>query len=378
MSKDKTVTTAKQELVLAPENVVQLKLDDIHADYAWNVRSKAEVERESSDGVRDGKNEEGFGLHDFAKTFNLGGQDTPVTVAEVKGGKTLGGVKTSKKYELIAGFRRYTAISMLNSPEQVEKRKADPTLGPVKAVHNVADGHIKAVIRQFANATEARKLNARENTLRQNLTTPDLVRLVKELVGDPKEGFMTQTAASESLGITQGYVAKLSKIARLPDVILSHWRERTPIPGVEAKDSWKQLTNSDMLDLAGTVDTAPPAEVVARYVRMLNGEKEKGEGGDTKTAEQKINEKLDDLGYLLGALYAKGIIAKGTMAFGEVLGPTKAGYLLNAGAKDPNPEKREELVDVILTGWERGAKKFARKARKASEELQSEPDDMRE
>lgn len=364
------MTTAAAKTVETPnvpENIIQVPLKDIHADYAWNVRSQAEVYRDTSDGVRDGKNDEGFGLREFAKTFNLGGQDTPVILAEVKSGKTLAGVKTDKKFELIAGFRRFTAISLLNSTEEVDKRKAGPTetnpnVGPVKSVANVADGHIKAIVKSFPNALAARQLNARENTLRSNLGTADLVRLVKEYVQVHEQ---TQPATAETLGITQGYVAKLNKIGKLPDVILAHWRERTPIPGVDTKADWKQLTNADMLDLAEVVGKEPQPELVKRYVALLEGGKPAT--GDGKTTEQKVEEKLDDMGFLLGALFAKGIIAKGTMAFGEVIGPQKAGYLLNGGAKDPTPAKRDELVETILEAWERGAKKFARKSRKAEE-----------
>jgi hypothetical protein len=152
-----TEKTTNSDTVQPNERILFIPLSDILTDYTWNVRSKADIERESADGVRDGSREAGFGFHDFTKSFNEGGQDTPVILAEVVNGKTLRGQKTDKKYELIAGFRRFTAVDFLNQTENAAKRKAndEKAVGSnAQAVANVPDGHIKAVVRKFKDARE--------------------------------------------------------------------------------------------------------------------------------------------------------------------------------------------------------------------------------
>lgn len=362
-TKEKKTMQQKTNDTNVNETILNVPLSAIFADYEWNVRSRAEVEKDTADAVKDGKADAGFGLKAFADTFHRGGQDTPVVLAEVKGGKTLTGKKTDKRYELVAGFRRFTAVSLLNSADEVAKRKEAGDTSP--AVANVPDGCLRGVVRVFANAFEARSLNARENTLRSNLNQADLVRLVREFVLTHNQ---TQVATSEALGITQGYVAKLAKIATLPDAVLNHWREGQAIPGHETlPTTWKQLTNADMLDLAGAAKDMAPQEVVAKYVELLGGEKPEADH-ETKgaAAEQKIREKLDDIGSFLGQLAAAGVIERGTMAFESVLGPSKAGYLLNSGPKDPDREKRQALADVVRVAWEREVKKAKKSKEKSS------------
>src|SRR6185369_17815201 len=88
------------------------------------------------------------------------------------------------------------------------------------------NGTLRAVVRTFADERAARVLNIRENTARNNLKTPDLVFQVRDLA---KEG-MSQVAIAEAIGVTQGFVSKLLKVATLPKPVLAHWRDGNNAP----------------------------------------------------------------------------------------------------------------------------------------------------
>lgn len=343
----------------AGENVIFALLNDIHVDYAANVRSRGDIERESADGVRDGNREAAFGYHDFTRTFNEGGQDTPVVLAEVQNGKTLlGNAKTDKKYELIAGFRRFTAITLLNSAEETAKRKAkdEKAIGSQeKAVANVPDGHIKAEVRKFKDAREARRLNARENTLRSNLQAPDLVRLCLEYANAYKS---TQQETSADLGIAQSYVSKLLKVGGLPAPVIAHWRDGADLPGGNPPGAWRQLPINDMLELAEFAKGQPVPEVIDRYKRLLSPSDGETDGTESKT--NKVNEELNRIGYLCGALVAEGILENGSLSWGSVMGPGKSGFLLNTGPKALTRETQGQYIDVITAAFERGVKEHTR------------------
>jgi hypothetical protein len=343
-------------------NVAELSimapLSDIHVDYAWNVRSKADIDRETSDAVRDGSRDAGAGFHDFARSFNTGGQDTEVVLSEIRNGKTLRGEKTSKKWELIAGFRRFTAVSLLNSPEETKKRaeKDEKALGPnLQAVANVPDGHIKGNVRFFKDAREARKLNARENTLRSNLQAPDLVRLCLEYANDYK---LNQTETAEELGITQTYISKLLKVGSLPPAVIGHWRDGTDLPGGNPPGGQKQLPINDMIELADFAKGATVADVIDRYKGLLSPSGETDDG--TTPKGQKVQEELARVGYLCGALVAEGILENGSLAWAAVMGPGKSGFLLNTGPKALTREEQGKFIDIIGEAFAKGVKEHTR------------------
>ena len=335
------------------DKILFVPLNDILVDYAWNVRSKADIERESADGVRDGNREAGFGSHDFTKSFNEGGQDTPVILAEIQNGKTIRGQKTDKKYELIAGFRRFTAVETLNRPDETKKRvdKDEKAIGTnVQAVANVPNGSIKAVLRKFANAREARKLNARENTLRSNLQPPDLVRLVLEYSNDYQT---TQTDTGNELGITQAYVSKLAKVGALPAPVISHWRDGTDLPGGNPPGAWRQLPFNTMLELADLAKGETVPDAIDRYKKLLSPSGD-DENPDENKGPNKIELELKKLAFTLGVLVAEGILENGSLAWGAIMGPGKQGYLLNTGPKALDAKQKDVFVDLFSAEYERG------------------------
>ncbi len=334
------------------EKILFVPLNDILVPYAWNVRSKADIDRESADGVRDGSREAGFGSHDFTLSFNEGGQDTPVILRATNGKSLVTGQKTDKKYEVIAGFRRITSVLALNAPEAAALRKSgdEKAIGKnVQAVANVPDGHIKAVVREFATIREARKLNARENTLRSNLQAPDLVRLCLEYTNDYKS---TQVETSADLGIAQSYVSKLLKVGSLPAPVIAHWRDGVDLPGGNPAGAWRQLPINDMLELADFAKGQTVPDIIDRYKGMLAPSGAADPADPTKG--NKVEAELKATAFLLGQLVAEGIIEGGTLAWGAVMGPGKAGYLLNTGPKALDAKAKDTFTDLFTAEYERG------------------------
>ena len=138
----------------------------------------------------------------LVSSIEMRGQDEPVTLRPYKG-----------KLQLIAGFRRYAALRKL--------------------------GHktIKAFIREL-NDNEARALNVRENTARNNLSGPDLAWAIWELYkGYATSGAsVTALALSQEIGRNQAYVNTLLNIMRDVDsAVTDHWRaQKKPLP-------WKKM-----------------------------------------------------------------------------------------------------------------------------------------
>lgn len=324
--------TGNASELLPGEVIRHIPLTDIFVDYAWNARSKADVEGES-DGVQDttGKNHasQGGDIKQFAESI-ADGQDQPVVLRAVTDGKSLAGKKTDKPFELVAGFRRFTAISALNEPAAAEASKK---AGRKTVVANTADGTILAVVRTL-DARAARVLNLRENTARNNLKTPDLVLHVRQL---NKDG-MNQTAIATALAITQGFVSKLLSAGRLPLPILEHWRNgnESPLPGLATDRVWPRVPMADLAVLADLAekDKMNPSEITARYIAMLNPEQPVGGGGGGTSKEDKDAQRIKDFAKTIGALVKGGILAPGSLNWSKVIGPKKANFLVDSGTAD--------------------------------------------
>lgn len=319
--------------ILPGEVIRHIPLADIFCDYGWNARSKADVDGES-DGVQDttGKNHasQGGDIKQFAEGIADQGQDTPIILREVTDGKSLGGKKTDRRYEVVAGFRRFTAITLLNEPASVEAFKK---AGRKTVVPNTADGTILAVVRSL-DARAARVLNLRENTARNNLKTPDLVLHVRQL---NKEG-MNQTAIATALAITQGFVSKLLSAGRLPEKVLLHWRNgnESPLPGLSTDRVWPRVPMADLAVLADLAekDKMSEGEVIARYVAMLNPEQPVGGGGSGPSKEDKDAQRIKDFAKMVGVLVKGGILQPGSLNWSKVIGPKKANFPVDSGTAD--------------------------------------------
>lgn len=149
--------------------------------------------------------------HDFdllVDGIRAKGQDTPVMVRPVKGGK----------YELVAGYRRVAAIAKIAETDGVKA----PT--------------VKAIVRDMSD-DEKYSLNMRENTERDNLRVPDVAFGVGRMIASQKERgtYKSTSDVARELGLSQSYVSKLEKIAgSLDSKLFKAWREeRAPRPYLE-------------------------------------------------------------------------------------------------------------------------------------------------
>jgi hypothetical protein len=315
-----------------------VRLSDIHADYAWNTRAERNVQ--------DMEDLESSGFEGFKNNIRDGGQVTAVILRNT-GGKTLGGAKTDKPFELICGFRRHRAITLLNT-DKAETEKAKKERNGM-AVPNLPNGTILAEVRDVADVTHARILNGVENTARKNLKAPDMVFLVKDL----QKAGMTQQPIADALGITQGWVSRLQTVGKLPLAVLEHWRERKAIPPVttrtgvyELKDKAPsvELTEPEMRKLAHQqeVEEKTPEEMTARYIRKVKPEVQADGPGLPTPVVDKVKENVAEMAAFLGCMVKAGFLQEGSLDWSNVIGPKKKGFPIDCGPDD----SRDRLAEL--------------------------------
>ena len=320
-----------------------VELAKIHVDYAWNGRAARNVQDMAST--------ESSGFDGFITNIRTAGQIEPVILRNT-GGKTLNGQKTEKPFELMVGFRRFRAIELANQENQDKKTAAVP---------NLPNGTILATTREIKDATEARVLNALENTARKNLKAPDLVFIARDLAAKG----MAQVPIADALQITQGWVSKLLKVASLPQAVLDHWRDEKPIPAVQTKDGMfelkagqggkavpgRELTEPEMRALAEL--KGPPEEITARYIKMVAPATEQGEGPGTSTAGEtdKIMVNVQEIAGLMGCMVRARVLDNGSLDWTRVIGPKKKGYPIDCG-KDTSQERLLALGDAASEAFE--------------------------
>jgi len=341
------------------EQALHVPLDDIYVDYGWNTRSERRLQ--------DMADTESAGFEGFGASIRQQGQITPVILRNT-GGKTINGAKTDKKYELIVGFRRTRAVTLLNNKGELDRAKAE---NKTSVIPNVPNGHISAIVRDINNKTQARLLNGLENTGRSQLKAPDMCFLAMELA---KEG-LTQVAIAEALGVNQPWVSKLLTIASLPPVVLSNWRDGKPIPAVITKEGkfelteedtkhQKEMTQPDMFSLAGL--KCGPEDITARYIRHVLPTASQGEGPGTGDVEKdKIAEEIRATAAMMACMVKAGVLENGTLDWGRVIGPRKDGFPMECG-KDRSQKRLLQLADIAGEAFDSEISKVPDKGQKAS------------
>lgn len=328
-----------------------IELAKIHVDYGWNGRAARNVQDMAST--------ESSGFSGFIANIRTAGQIEPVILRNTAG-KTLSGQKTEKPFELMVGFRRYRAIEIANQENENKK---------LPAVPNLPNGSILATVREVKDATEARVLNALENTARKNLKAPDLVYIARDLAARG----MAQVPIADALQITQGWVSKLLKVAGLPAAVLDHWRDEKPIPAVQTKDgtfelkaspnsdraTGRELTEPEMRALAELKGT--PEELTARYIKMVAPATEQGEGPGASTAGEtdKVKTEVQAIAGLMGCMVRAGVLDNGNLDWSRVIGPKKKGYPIDCG-KDTSQERLLDLGDAAQEAFEAEVSKGAK------------------
>lgn len=251
-------------------NVVKIPLRDIEADYEWNSRS--------GDWTQDEGEEESSDFKSLMSSIEQNGQDTPVTVRP-KG----------KKFFLVEGFRRFTAIS------KIAEKVGDKT------------ATIDAVIKNLSDS-QAAELNVRENSAREDLKGPDLawglyrifLTRTKENNGQPP----TDSALALSMGKTQQYVSRLMKIMKQtnPEVTKS-WR-----------DSPVQLSITEMEEIAKLNDHALQMKEYKAKIGTKDPDKKKTGRGEWINAAKR---RAGEIGELLGRLEVNDLIDTSGLEFDD-------------------------------------------------------------
>lgn len=354
------MSTAKSDSkpaeILPGESILLIPQIDVFVDYDWNVRSKSAIMSETSDAVQDTtlKGEhlgEGTGLYGLCLDLHMTGQDTAVVVRRVENGKSLGGKKTDLPFELVCGFRRFTALELVNGgkPESFGKPdskdakalaesivKAKKEKRPV--VPNTTDGAIRAVVRVLT-PTAARILNGKENTNRDNLSTPDMVRYVAILSSVEK---LNQVQIAEALGIGQPHVSRLLRIAGLPKGIVAHWAGESKLPGLPDTVQ-ERLTSRQLVELFDETKGQTDAEITARYVLMLNPPAPDPNNPDA--SGDAVAKRIKDIAVLLAGLIRNGVVSADSLSWARVIGPKKDGFIIDTGKADAG--KRGEYWDLM-------------------------------
>lgn len=288
-------------------------LVDIFVDYEWNVRGLRNVMSQESDAVQDttlqGEHQAlGMGLGGLEKTLELRGQDTACVVRPIAAQRTLGGHRSILPVELVCGFRRVTAARNL-----YEREVAIPGLPP---------GTIMCLVRELS-PVDAIVLNGRENTDRQNLDTPDTLRLISKLLALG----LSQTQVAAELGMTYGYVSKLSKICRLPREVLDHWRGDGPLPGLPPIT--RRLRTPDMLEIErlSATQKLQPNQIVEMYVQRVLPKSAPRESAPQDLVARRVQQ----VATLLGGMVRMGIVQEGNLDWARVIGPHAEGFLVDTG-----------------------------------------------
>jgi transcriptional regulator with XRE-family HTH domain len=327
----------RKEFLVMMTKVITVSLDDIYADYGWNSRSQHDVTASQSDGVNSDEGlKEGEGFSGLCSSLEKNGQDNPVTVCEIKAGRSFRGNHVPFKYELVCGFRRYTALVYLR-----DKKKAVPGL---------KDGHILTMVREF-NPLEARLLNIRENTDRSSLRPSDLTWGILQL----KAQGLTGTQIAEQLNISAGYVAKLWKIASLPLPIIEHWRgTKVALSGIPTAANGEVIPTRVLstIALSKIADTvAEQDEKTQMYVDLLLGRKPRE---SVVMVIDLPEERVRRAASFAAELVSCGLLAEGDLQWSKVVGPRQYGFLIPSGnlGNEPGP-RLQKLWKLAKETYER-------------------------
>lgn len=218
---------AASKNVATTDQIILIPLKDIIAESAFNSRS--------GDFTADKGAEEDNDFDNLVESIKTVGQDEPVRV-----------VPKGKKFFLVAGFRRFAAIT------KIAAEKKDP------------DATIKAIARDMT-PVQMRSLNLRENTSRDNLKGADLAWAIHDLWKTMGGSETSDVAVAKESGLSQPYVNRMLRIMRgVKTQVTDMWRA-SPV----------KVSTGDM----ETLLKFEPSEQVEAYKRLLGKKGEQGEKG---------------------------------------------------------------------------------------------------
>lgn len=263
---------------MTPVEIKFIKLSDIDADADWNSRSLNSILSQISE-----TDEESTGLNGLIANILVHGQDTPIDIRPTSPPFYK---ITKKPYSLIAGFRRFSAITQIVN---------DTTLQVNGKIPGIPDGLIRAAVHPHMSEHDAFLLNGRENANREAITTVDLYRLIYRAV---KEHKMTSPAIAVWLGKSTPRILDYIKMQELPSRVIKHWIEGGDFEGLQ---SAKRIAINDMLEIA----KRKPEEQEDAYKRSLIRQARKA---DTSAWWERAKGRANAMGVRLARLQKAGFL----------------------------------------------------------------------
>lgn len=207
--------------MLDAKHIYSVPLEDIFVDEVFNCRGKI-FESE---------------IEIFAKDIKEQGLINPVTLRQSPEGLVAPN-GTTPPYSLVAGFRRYTAFSLL--------AKTDPFFKK-----------IPAIVKLGMTDSEARLVNLRENIVRKDLNILQEARAIQHLFD---EG-MTQEGVGALLGQSKGWAQVRMMLMTFP-------------PDIQKDAEDGNITQTDIREIYMIKETADRYDYVRRVKEYrLNGKK---------------------------------------------------------------------------------------------------------
>jgi ParB/RepB/Spo0J family partition protein len=303
MSKEATAMTTKTNR----ENAKEIPISQIQADHNWNSRGGR---------WKEPANDEDTKFDGLVASIRARGLDEPVVV------RANPDPKAKQPYALVYGFRRFEAVSLIAAEDKVK----EPT--------------ILAVVRVL-NENEARSLNIRENTVRNNLATPDLAWAIFEL----GRAGNTDLGIAGEIGKTQGYVSMLHRVMKgVNPKVLDHWR--ASIVPLQVK----QMVT--VLQVASEKDEKLAEKQMEKYTEMVKAQAEKAK---VKTDDEKAAAKLEGMkkklhafGFQLGQLDALGFLTSSDVKFSDFV------EVIAPGCAELDARTKKAIAKAGEVGWKDG------------------------
>ncbi len=275
----------------SPNEIKEIALSDILADFQWNSRGQKwrQVGQPGQPTPKDNVADEGHSILDLMNSLAERGQDDPIVLrpnVKPDGSPGKGG-----KFLIVCGFRRFEATK--RNAEKLDTKH--PT--------------IRAVIRTDLNEATARSLNMRENTARDNLSGPDLAWGIYTMHVENKKAGIPDSAKSiaEDIGKNQAWVNQLLTIMKNAQGITVKVDGKDVPMATAWRDAEMPLSANAMKQVT---DVKEPEGRIVKFEELSKAQAEKAAGKDkTKPGDAWVmREKAtaEKAGFTLGHLKALG------------------------------------------------------------------------
>lgn len=302
-----------------------VSIDEIDVDHEWNSRAPGSILATASE-----TDEESTGLDGLAANILRHGQDTPVDIRPTAQPFYR---LTNKPYSLVAGFRRFSAIAKINADAELRSLTAGAL------IPGLENGTIRAAVHPPMTEQAAFLLNARENTNRDQLSPPDVFRLVQKATGTFA---MSPQDAAVALGKSMGTVSNYVKMTALPAKVLEHWCGGGDFDGVR---SVKRIGITDMFEIA----KRKSEEHWDAYKRAIVLQSKKG---DTSAWWEKAKGRANAMAAVLARLQKAGFLTVHAPMWTNVVD-----ILVRVGKRELKYTEARELAGIAEGSYKRELEK---------------------